>query len=125
LKDIPPDAFLEVETQNSVYLIAIIDAKGGKIAIQGSGHYFREPTICYLTGSTWGGSVIRLKWIGVGMYMEIYNPADGLAPNGRPIIVTTSPVKIISLRVNKEGKEELVKSAAERKSSDSIGSEFN
>lgn len=79
--------------------------------VQGSGNYFREPTICYLNGSTLGGAAMKPKWIGEQMHLEFRNPEDGIRK-----IVTTSAVKNIKVIVAKEAFETLIRSARSRKS---------
>ncbi len=59
-----------VETYNSTYIIEVVD--GTKVKITG-GSYFLEPTEAIINGSTWGGSMIKIGFIGKGMYMEIYS----------------------------------------------------
>jgi hypothetical protein len=59
---------LIVETINSKYDITILD--GRKVLVQG-GKYFKNPTESVLIGSTFGGSMIKVGWIGYDMYMEI------------------------------------------------------
>jgi hypothetical protein len=70
-----------VYTKNSTYELII---GNNEVIVQG-GKFFPEPTKAILNGSTWGGSMIKLGWIGYGMCMEIARP--GLS------CVTTSPVR--------------------------------
>ena len=77
-----PGIKIEVQTRNTLYHIEILDPNEGKIKIQG-GKYFPEPTEAYLHGSTWGGSMLKLQWIGHEMHMEI----------GAHKVVTTSAVQ--------------------------------
>jgi hypothetical protein len=63
---------LLVLTRNSLYKIV----KGNKdqydITVQG-GKHFRQPSQANFSGSTFGGSIIKIGWIGYGMYMEFYS----------------------------------------------------
>lgn len=92
LKDVPdPDeAVVEVYTQNSLYEIAIIDTEKHEVAVRGNGRVFPEPELCYLRGSTWGGSMVKIGWIGVGMRLEVNGDTSGL--------VSTSAVKTIKVK---------------------------
>jgi hypothetical protein len=61
-------------TRNSKYKII----KGFKdvydVTIQG-GKHFAEPTEAHFAGSTYGGSMMKIGWIGYGMHMEVYIPS--------------------------------------------------
>ena len=77
LKDLqdPMEMVIEIHARNSIYIIAIVDipnrvGRAVKIAMQG-GDCFQEPVICYVMGSTFGGSILEPKWIRVGMCLEV------------------------------------------------------
>lgn len=66
---------LNVETTNSIYRIEIVE--GNQITIMGGmtkdGEIrFPTPVSAKFIGSTWGGSMIKLDWIGEYMKMEIF-----------------------------------------------------
>lgn len=65
-----------VATKNSLYKIARTDVYD-EVMIQG-GKYFPNPTLARFTGSTFGGSMIKIGWIGYGMSMEIHSGAARL-----------------------------------------------
>ena len=67
-------------TRNSTYEIEVISEDAVKV--QG-GKYFPEPVETYFAGSTWGGSMLKLKWIGLDMCMEFS------LPDKEGVIVTT------------------------------------
>jgi hypothetical protein len=67
-----PGTLLLVATKNSLYKIAKCD-KIDEVIIQG-GKHIPEPCFGLFTGSTFGGSMIKLGWIGRGMFMEIFFP---------------------------------------------------
>lgn len=100
LKDIPDNHIVEAHTQNSVYTIAVIDKEKSKVAIQGNNQHFTQPEVCYLRGSTFGGSMIKLSWIGVGMYLEANPVAGG--------IMTTSSIKTVKVKEDAKKVKELV-----------------
>lgn len=62
-----PGTKIFVCTINNLYQITIID--GCKVKVKG-GKYFDSEIETYLNGSTWGGSMIKLGWIGFDMHME-------------------------------------------------------
>lgn len=79
-----PGTRINVYTQNSLYDITVIDSAKKEILIKGTGRYFNKPTRAFLSGSTYGGSVIKMGWIGLDMNMEVF--AEGRS-------VTMSPTR--------------------------------
>ena len=61
---------LAVQTQNSLYQITVLSGRTGDILVRG-GKYFPEQTPARLSGSTLGGSFLKVRGIYVGMKMEI------------------------------------------------------
>ena len=100
---------LAVRTQNSVYEITVLCGRTGEVLVRG-GKFFPEWTPAQLTGSTFGGSLLKMGGIYVGMRMEIaprpvemiskvvYDPTTGQNEFllGRSVI-TTSPVQAIGV----------------------------
>lgn len=76
-----------VTTKNSVYRIIPLRRGDAAVLVQG-GRFFPEPAEVRLIGSTFGGSLIKLHCIRVGMQMEIQ------AEDGR---ITTTRVLDVSL----------------------------
>ena len=72
LDDLSEGAHLEVETQNRWYTIAV-DGEG-KAMIWGHPQYCPEPVPVRIAGSTWGGSMLKLRFIGRGMRLEFRHP---------------------------------------------------
>ena len=72
LDDLSEGARLEVETQNRWYTILIGDR--GKELIWGHPHYCPEPVPVRIKGSTWGGSMLKVRYIGQGMRLEFRHP---------------------------------------------------
>jgi len=64
----------------------IIVSERTAVRVQG-GRYFPDMTAAHLNGSSAGGSLLKLAWIGIGMCMEI-------SAGGQRIV--TSPVRAIS-----------------------------
>lgn len=62
-----PGTKIFVTTINNLYTITIID--GCKVKVKG-GKYFPNEEEKIFCGSTWGGSMIKLNWIGYDMCME-------------------------------------------------------
>jgi hypothetical protein len=78
---------IHVRTRNSDYEIFLLDPKSGRALVRG-GEYFAEPVEATVSGSTFGGCMLMMGWLGVGLRMEIY-------ANGQRTV--TSPVQ--SLRI--------------------------
>jgi len=72
LRDLPPGTILEVQTQNRAYTILY---KGWDQALI-SGHpvFCPEPVSVTIHGSTWGGSMLKSRFIGRGMRLEFGHP---------------------------------------------------
>ncbi|MBI2185593.1 MAG: hypothetical protein HYU37_00550 [Acidobacteria bacterium] len=84
VRGLEPLTTLHVRTCNSCYRIVI--AKGTAVFVQG-GRFFAETTDARLEGSSAGGSLLKLGWIGVGLCMELW-------AQGQRIV--TSPVRSIT-----------------------------
>jgi hypothetical protein len=75
LDKLTPGTRVEAQTKNTLYKIKVLD--NNRFEIHG-GHYFPEPTVDGgISGSTWGGSILKAKWLGIDMHMELYHPQDG------------------------------------------------
>jgi hypothetical protein len=68
--DLPVGKTLKVRTQNTVYFIdRVAEGKEG-IEISGHPRYCPEPVKAYILGSNFGGSMLKIGFVGRGMYME-------------------------------------------------------
>lgn len=56
-----------VQTKNTNYVVS--KTKNG-FTIQGHPEHCPTPLLCHINGSTWGGSALKVGWIGVGMHLE-------------------------------------------------------
>ena len=85
LRDVEPLSTIVVHTHNSCYRILITH---DTTAIVRGGAFFPEPTPARIDGCGFGGTLLKVGWIGVGLRMEIFS-------NGRRIV--TSPVRDVTL----------------------------
>ena len=87
LAQLDPIDRLEVFTRNSRYLITVLEPPRPRVLVEG-GAFF--PIVCEaaLAGSSLGGSLLKLGWIGFGLRLEIHAA-------GRRIV--TSPVQSIAV----------------------------
>ena len=69
LTDVDTFTTLVVKTDNSVYQITIVQPYKREVFVQG-GAFFPERTRACLSGSTFGGSCLKLGWVGIGLHME-------------------------------------------------------
>ena len=60
-----------MRTHNSVYSITILTPHRGDVLVEG-GTFFAEHTRACLSGSSVGGSCLKLGWIGVGLHLEFH-----------------------------------------------------
>jgi hypothetical protein len=63
---------LEVETRNRWYTIVV--GRRGKDLIWGHPQYCPEPVAVRIEGSTWGGSMLKMRFVGRGMRLEFQHP---------------------------------------------------
>jgi hypothetical protein len=61
----------EVRTQRTVYEMVVLNGSTGEVLVRG-GDYFREFKRARVTGSTRGGSAVRLRTIEVGARLELH-----------------------------------------------------
>ena len=85
LRDVEPLTTLIVRTCNSCYRMIV--SLGTSAIVQG-GRFFPDATPGRIDGSGFGGSFLKVGWIGIGLRMEIF--ADGQR-------IITSPVRDISV----------------------------
>ena len=78
---------IHMRTHNHEYEIFLLDPDSVRAMVQG-GEYFTEPMEAAVSGSSFGGCMLKMGWLGVGLRVEIF-------ANGQRTV--TSPVQ--SLRV--------------------------
>jgi hypothetical protein len=76
-----------VRTVNSYYRIFLLDPQTGRALLEG-GRKITEPVEARVIGSSFGGSILRTGWIGVGLCIEAWT-------NDR--YIRTSPVQSLSV----------------------------
>ena len=72
LQDVRPGTILEVMTQNRAYTIQYQGR--GQALISGHPVFCPEPVLVSIHGSTWGGSMLKERYIGRGMHLEFGPP---------------------------------------------------
>jgi hypothetical protein len=87
LRTLTPFETVCASTLNNDYYIFLLDPENGKVLIQG-GRYFAEPVEATVSGSTFGGCMLKMGWLGVGLRIEICS-------GGQRIV--TSPVRALHI----------------------------
>ena len=71
LADVDAFTTLVVQTDNSVYEITILKPHRREVLVQG-GAFFPVRTRACLSGSSFGGSCLKLGWVGIGLHLEFH-----------------------------------------------------
>jgi hypothetical protein len=72
LSDLPPGAVLAIQTKNRFYRLVSLGEEAALI----SGHpeFCPDPVEVRIQGSTWGGSMLKTRFVGRGMHLEFEHP---------------------------------------------------
>jgi hypothetical protein len=72
LRDLSPGSVLSIQTKNRVYEMVVL---GDETAlISGHPEFCPEQTEVQIQGSTWGGSMLKMNFLGRGMHLEFEHP---------------------------------------------------
>lgn len=85
LSDLNEGSKLEVQTENRSYHLTV--RENGEAWISGHPVFCPDPVLVKIHGSSWGGSMLKVAYIGRGMHLEFRHPVHK--------IITTSPIKEI------------------------------
>ncbi len=72
LRDLPDESELEVRTRNRGYILKVL--RDGQALISGHPEFCPEPVLVRITGSNWGGSMLKAAYLGRGMHLEYRHP---------------------------------------------------
>ena len=72
LRDLPCGIVLEIETMD--WICKLEYCGGYEAKVSGHPKYCPEPVQVYVSGSTWGGSMLKQFFIGRGMHLEFLHP---------------------------------------------------
>ena len=82
---------LVVRTDNSVYRIMILKPHACEVLVQG-GKFFPKHTRACLSGSTFGGSRLKMGWVGLGLHVEFHDGGQWIITSRvRAFAVEASP----------------------------------
>jgi len=86
LNELPPATVLEIETLNHRYRVVL--QSDNNALISGHPEFCPEPILVAISGSTWGGTMLKRHFVGRGMHLEFFHPEYEM-----PIV--TSPIQEI------------------------------
>ena len=86
LHDLPPSTVLHIQTMHHCYTAVLLG--GSDALISGHPEFCPDPVQVAIAGSTWGGSMLKLQYVGRGMHLEFRHPEYAT-----PIV--TSPIQEI------------------------------
>jgi len=72
LRDLPPDSVLRVQTQHREY--TVVPCGQGQAFISGHPEFCPQPVLVVIEGSSWGGPMLKRRFIGRGMHLEFRHP---------------------------------------------------
>jgi hypothetical protein len=87
INDLSPLERLLVRTENSTYEIVVLAPSTGNVLVRG-GAFFPVPAPVRLSGSSMGGSFLKLRSVHVGLRVEFSTPAGS---------IVTSPVRSVDI----------------------------
>ncbi len=86
LHDLPPSTVLRIQTMHHCYTAVLLG--GSDAMLSGHPEFCPDPVHVAIAGSTWGGSMLKLQYVGRGMHLEFHHPEYDT-----PIV--TSPIQEI------------------------------
>ena len=81
LDRLPVGTVLEMETANRFY--EIVNRGNGKAMIVGHPTFCPEPVLVNVHGSTWGRAMLKMHFVGRGMFLEFDHPEFGVIRTSR------------------------------------------
>ncbi len=87
LSQLPPRTILQIHTQHHCYTAVFLG--DNQALIWGHPEFCPRPVAVAIAGSTWGGTMLKVRFVGRGMRLEFHHPAYRT-----PIV--TSPIREIS-----------------------------
>lgn len=89
LSDLQPRTILQIQTQHHCYTAVFLG--DNQALIWGHPKFCPRPVPVSIAGSTWGGTMLKSRFVGRGMRLEFHHPAYNT-----PIV--TSPIQAINER---------------------------
>jgi hypothetical protein len=87
LKNLGTHDALLVRTQNSMY--RIVKTGPGDYTIEGNKDYCPSATPCKIHGSTWGGSMLKIGYVGKGLFLEFSTKEHRVVTTSQIVAIET------------------------------------
>lgn len=87
LSDLQPRTVLRIETQHHCYTALFLG--DNQALIWGHPEFCPRPVPVAIAGSTWGGTMLKVRYVGRGMRLEFHHP-------GYRTPIVTSPIREIN-----------------------------
>jgi hypothetical protein len=100
LCDLQPRTVLLIQTQHHCY--AAVFLGDNRALIWGHPKFCPRPVPVSIAGSTWGGTMLKSRYVGRGMRLEFHHPAY-------PTPIVTSPIQAIDERRPKSRAESSIR----------------
>jgi hypothetical protein len=72
LHELPPSTVLQIQTMHHCYTAVLLG--GSEALISGHPEFCPRPVQVAIAGSTWGGSMLKMQYVGRGMHLEFRHP---------------------------------------------------
>jgi hypothetical protein len=92
LTDLPPGSVLSIQTLNRVYRMVVLGDE--TVLISGHSEYCPDPAEVRVHGSTWGGSMLKSKYVGRGMHLEFEHPVHRTILTSRIVDIRALPCRL-------------------------------
>jgi len=89
LSQLPPRTILQIHTQHHCYTAVFLG--DNQALISGHPEICPQPVPVAIAGSTWGGTMLKVRFVGRGMRLEFHHP-------GYRTPIVTSPIREINER---------------------------
>jgi hypothetical protein len=96
LHELPPSTVLKIQTVHHCYTAVLLG--GNDAMISGHPEFCPQPVQVAIAGSTWGGSMLKMQYVGRGMHLEFHHPEY-------PTPIITSPIQEIRDYIDATGAE--------------------
>ncbi|PWU05427.1 MAG: hypothetical protein C5B51_14285 [Terriglobia bacterium] len=87
LGDLAPGSVLSLRTMNHVYRVVVLGPE--TVLISGHPELCPEPAEVRILGSTWGGSMLKTRYLGFGMHLEFEHPVHRTILTSRIVDIRT------------------------------------
>ena len=98
LGDLPPSTVLHIQTMHHCYTAVLLG--GSEALLSGHPEFCPQPVQVAIAGSTWGGSMLKLQYVGRGMHLEFRHPQYPLPSSPRAIQEIRDGIQLPALELD-------------------------